>query len=383
MTTTIIGAGPTGCYTAFKLAKKGIPTNVIEEHGAVGLPLQCTGLVSENLKQVIDFPDKIVVNRINRAKFFFPKAEPVTFKGRAYVLDRVAFDQHLYEKALLAGVKFYFNERYNTFREGHLLQVNTSKRSIESKMLVGADGPFSAVAKQIGVTNNVLYGMQVRARGNFEADTAELHFGSEYPGFFAWLVPENAEVARIGLAAKENLADKLKSFLRNNGILKFIDQQGGAIPLDFHDEFVWDRVALVGDAASQTKATTGGGLTTGMESAKILVRAIDQCYKSEDFSKEFLHENYVAAWKKGIGKELKKAYYMRKTFDLFSDEDFLEFGKVVGSKDFKETLEANVDMEMYSKFIGKAVLHPKVMMFMVKMGIKHPGIIKNVFSALL
>jgi flavin-dependent dehydrogenase len=156
MTTTIIGAGPAGCYTAFKLAKKGIPANVIEEHGAVGIPLQCTGLVSENLKQAIDFPDKIVVNRINRAKFFFPKAEPVIFKGRAYVLDRVAFDQHLYEKALLAGVKFYFNERYNTFKEGHLLQVNTSKRSIESQMLVGADGPFSAVAKQIGVTNNVL-----------------------------------------------------------------------------------------------------------------------------------------------------------------------------------------------------------------------------------
>jgi flavin-dependent dehydrogenase len=225
--------------------------------------------------------------------------------------------------------------------------------------------------------------MQVRARGNFEADTVELHFGSDYPGFFAWLVPESAEVARIGLAAKENLADKLKTFLRSRGILKFIDQQGGAIPLDFHDDFVWDRIALVGDAASQTKATTGGGLTTSIESAKILVRAIDRCYKSEDFSKRFLYENYVATWKKGIGKELKKAYYMRKAFDSFSDEDFLEFRKVIGSKDFKEKLEANVDMEMYSKFIGKAILHPKVMMFMVKMGIKHPEIIKNVFSALL
>ena len=71
MTTTIIGAGPAGCYAAWKLVKKGIPVKVIEEHDKVGLPLQCTGLVSDNLEKAIKFPKDIIINKIKYAKFFW------------------------------------------------------------------------------------------------------------------------------------------------------------------------------------------------------------------------------------------------------------------------------------------------------------------------
>jgi geranylgeranyl reductase family protein len=383
MTTTIIGAGPAGSFTAYKLAKRGILVNIVEEHNTIGMPLQCSGLVSENLKKTVDFPETLIINNINGAKFFFPNSEPIHFKGKAFVLDRTALDKFFYEKAVLAGAKPYLSERYESFEKGETyLKVKTNKRTLDSYMLVGADGPFSAVGKQIGVNNNCITGMQVRAKGEFDPETVELHFGSNYPGFFAWMVPESKDIARIGVAGKENLVENFKKFLKLKNVTKAIDQQGGTIPIDHHSNIVADRVALVGDAASQTKATTGGGITTGIESAKILARAISKCYTDEDFSKESLQDTYVKHWKRGIGSELKKAYFIRKSFDLMTDNDFTELGNVMNDDDFKQNLEKSVDLEMYSKFILKSALHPKMLGFLVGLGLRKPALFKNVFGML-
>ena len=43
---TIVGAGPAGSYLAYLLAKQGEKVIVLEEHSAVGSPVQCTGIVT-------------------------------------------------------------------------------------------------------------------------------------------------------------------------------------------------------------------------------------------------------------------------------------------------------------------------------------------------
>ena len=45
MEIVIVGAGPTGCYTAQLLKKYGFKTRIIEEHREVGKPVSCAGLV--------------------------------------------------------------------------------------------------------------------------------------------------------------------------------------------------------------------------------------------------------------------------------------------------------------------------------------------------
>ena len=381
MTTTIIGAGPAGCFLARKLAKKGIPVTVVEEHDKVGEPLQCSGLVSGNLLEVVSIPEDLIINHIHRAKFFFGEKE-IDFKGKAFVLDRIGFDRHMYEKAALAGVKFHFNERYVDYAYKNKVVSHTNMRDIESDFLVGADGPGSSVGKQIGVFNNVIPAMQVRAKGEFNPDTVELHFGKYAPEFFAWVVPESESVARIGLATRSDITEALKNFLRDKGIKTFIDRQAGLIPIDYHEDFVADRVALVGDAASQTKSTTGGGLTTGLASAKILAQALLKGYDENSFDREFLAAHYVDVWKRGIGKELKRAYAIRKIMDTFSEKDYLEFSNVLKNEEFRRKLEENVDMEMYSKFLKKSLMTPAALMFGLKLWFKHPELTKYLFSLL-
>lgn len=382
MTTTIIGAGPAGCYVASKLANKGIPVTVVEEHEKVGEPLQCSGLVSGNLLEVVSVPEELIVNRINHAKFFFGD-KTIEFNGKAFVLDRAGFDRHMYDKAAAAGTRFHLGEQYIDYNYTDArIMANTNLRKIDSEMLIGADGPGSAVGKQIGVYNNVIPGLQVRAKGEFEPNTVELHFGKYSPEFFAWVVPESSTVARIGLATRNDITESLKIFLKDKGIKTFLDRQAGLIPIDYHEDFVADRVALVGDAASQTKATTGGGLTTGIASAKLLARTVLKCFNENNFEKEFLEEHYVNVWKQDIGKELRHAYAIRKVMDSFDSQDYEGFFKVLKNEKFKNRLEDTVDMEMYSKFIKKSIMTPAALMFGFKLWLKHPELAKYLFSIL-
>ncbi|MDD5181992.1 MAG: NAD(P)/FAD-dependent oxidoreductase [Candidatus Nanoarchaeia archaeon] len=382
MTTTIIGAGPVGCFLGKRLSKKGVPVTIVEEHERAGEPLQCSGLVSGNILDIVGIPEHLIVNHINTAKFFFGDKK-IEFKGKALVIDRAGFDEHMYEQAEQSGVKFHFNEQYVDYSySNNRIMANTNLRKIDSDFLVGADGPGSQVGKQIGVRNEVLPGLQVRAKGEFEPGSVELHFGEYAPEFFAWVVPESDKVARIGLATRRDITEMLKKFLKDRGIKTFIDKQAGLIPIGYHEDFVADRVALVGDAASQTKATTGGGLTTGLASAKLLSRALLRGFEANDFSMEFLETHYVDAWKKGIGSELRKAYAIRKVMDTFTAKDYGAFFDVLKNENFKHKLEENADMEMYSNFLKKSIMTPAALMFGIKLFFKHPELLKYLATLL-
>ena len=65
---SIIGAGPAGSHLAYLLAKKGRKVNVYEEHKSIGDPVQCTGLVRDSIKQLVDIIKDVIVNLIKGFK---------------------------------------------------------------------------------------------------------------------------------------------------------------------------------------------------------------------------------------------------------------------------------------------------------------------------
>ena len=88
------------------------------------------------------------------------------------------------------------------------MKVKTSKGNFQTKILIGADGPQSTVAHKSGLSlpENVLAGIQTTVKSKFDTDSVELWFGSEIaPDFFAWVVPENENWARVGLATEFNI----------------------------------------------------------------------------------------------------------------------------------------------------------------------------------
>ena len=328
----VVGSGPSGCRTAQIIADNGYKVLIIEEHSEAGVPTQCTGFVSEKIGKI---PDNIIVNKISNAKFFSSNSHFEVKSGKPMrLMDRHAFDKYVYGQAIESGAESKFNTRFTgceRMNEGIL--VNTSKGRYETKILVGADGPNSSVAKSAGLKppNNILFLVQVRARGNFDSGAAELWFGSDVaPGNFAWVVPENTKIARVGLMAKQHPTKFFeKFFLRRMGYHlsdssgKVSDRLGDTIRFGLIEKSVADGILLVGDAASQVKPFSAGGIVYGQIGARYAGNAVVEALERDDYSEKFLLENYEKKWKSELGKGIRRGLMFKRVFEGIQDRPML------------------------------------------------------------
>jgi len=318
----IIGAGPAGCRTGEIISLRGYRTLVIEEHTTIGRPTQCTGLVSSRIGKI---PKKIILNKIKNAKFFSGKScFEVKSKEKVYVIDRAGFDRFNATRARSAGVEFRMQTRFSAVKNN---VVFAGSKKYETKILVGADGPNSPVAKarKIKLLGNVVAGMQARVKGNFSDDTVELHFGSNLaPEMFAWVVPENEETARIGLLTNKNPTKYFEKFVEKTfGKVKMKDKFGDVVRYGLIEKSCSDGTILVGDAACQIKPFSAGGLVYGQIGAKYAGEACIKALEQNDFSEEFFLENYDKKWKGELAWSIKTGLIFKKIFSGICDQPLI------------------------------------------------------------
>jgi digeranylgeranylglycerophospholipid reductase len=75
---------------------------------------------------------------------------------------------------------------------------------------------------------------------------------------------------------------------------------------------------VVGDAASQVKPTTGGGVIFGLTCARIAGEVAYEAVKMQDFSEAFL-SRYQSRWKRLVGFDLAAMLRMRRMLNSLSD----------------------------------------------------------------
>jgi geranylgeranyl reductase family protein len=322
MEAIVIGGGPSGCIVSETIAKKGYEVLVVEEHKEIGKPVQCTGLVSEKIGRI---PNEIIVNKIKRAKFFFfDKSFEIKTKEKVFVIDREKYDKFRAKKAEEAGANFNLGTRFLDFKKGKVL---TSKGNYQTKILIGADGPNSTVAKVSGLKlpNSLFYAIQVNAFSNFEKDCVELWFGPKISkDFFAWVVPENEKIARVGLISKENPKFLLESFLKKRfGKVKTEKILADVIRIGLIEKSVAENVLLVGDAACQLKPFSAGGLVYGKICSEIAGNACIKALEENNFSEKFFFENYEKEWKKKLAWPIRKGFLLKKFFSQLSQKRIL------------------------------------------------------------
>lgn len=320
----VIGGALSGSRTAQLLAEQGKKVLLIEEHSDIGIPCKCTGLVSHRTPEIVNLPKKLIVNKLEMGRFFSPDGSYFELKSKksAYVLDRPGLDKFIYEKAVDAGAETK-TEHFKTFKHNNgYVDVITSKNVYRAKVLVGADGANSLVAQDanLKMPNNIFVGLQTTARGDFE-QYAELWFGKNVaPKFFAWVVPENGEVARVGLSTPTSPKPYFERFLSHR-----LNQHGvkpdvaGVIRFGIMKDTVADNVLLVGDAACQVKPFSGGGITYGLIAAEICADAINNGISQGRFDYEFFKKNYDMKWKEKLGPGINKGMILRNI--LFSLPD--------------------------------------------------------------
>ena len=348
----IVGAGPAGCRTAELVARRRFKVLVVEEHATIGKPTQCTGLVS---KKIGNLPASIVVNKIKTAKFFSGDGcFEVKSKHAAYVIDRTKYDRWLASRAKTAGAKFKMQTKFldsDVERGKNCVKVKTSRGAYETKIVVGADGPNSMVAKKssIELPKNILYGLQVRVGAKFDVGVVELWFGDDVaPGLFAWVVPENKNIARVGLLTNKNPAAYLKKFLTRRfcgAKIKISDKTGDVIRFGLMKKTAGERMLLVGDAACHVKPFSAGGLVYNKITAEIAARAIVKSLHANNFSEKFFIANYDKEWKRELTKPIRGGMMFKKIFS--------KFGGSLSFKIVKKMRVAKLSSFFDMDFLGK------------------------------
>lgn len=388
----IVGASIAGNYLAFLLSNSNLKIAVLEDHSEIGLPFQCAGIISQKLTQLIEVPKDIILNQVKTAKIVSSAGKSIKLSGdeHPYIIDRIALDRLYYHKVKNnRNITYYLGEKYKSFEyrsdnDKKYVFVETSKRNIQTKMLIGCDGPLSSVGKQLNVKNKVIYASQIRIKADFDENEAAMYFDQRWKQLFGWIVPEGNHIFRIGIAAAKNVNYCFKRYLEKLDIDfgNKIDQQGGIIPYGIMNKISFDNIMLLGDSAGQVKATTGGGIVMLLTAAKYASKCVRLCFANRNFSKKFIRRHYEKPCSQTIGRELKLHFIIRLILENFSAKDFDSFFKIIKENKIEHLIYFYGDMDFPRALVVKLLRNQTVIRFIFNFLVKNPVIIFKILKLL-
>lgn len=346
----IIGAGPGGIVTALFLAKKGIPSTIIEK---TKFPRDkiCgdafSGKVSWVLRKLdLKFEQEVVSQKFQLAswgvKFFGTENNELkvpfklnynssTDKAPGFIASRMDFDNFLFEKAKENELIEIVEEINLTVfeRKDNSIVCATKDRSfeIESKIIVGANGAYSKLAKELlnlnveDDSNSLGLRTYYKNVGGLDKEGyIELHFLKELlPGYF-WIFPMANGLANVGAGVRTDLMRKNKINIKKS-FIDIIENHPEISKRFQHAEIVddvklfglplgskkrelsTDNLILIGDAAALIDPFTGEGIGNAMISGMLATDQIEKSLIANNFSAAYL-KSYDKVLYKRLGSEL-------------------------------------------------------------------------------
>ncbi|HYM40465.1 MAG TPA: NAD(P)/FAD-dependent oxidoreductase [Thermoplasmata archaeon] len=379
----VVGAGPAGGLAAERIARKGYEVALLEEHREIGEPIQCGGLVTPRVFDYVKCKETII-GEIHGAEIFSPKGRCLRIDGHeteAVVVHRAMFDRAIVTEAVRAGAHTFLGTQAQTgaYKDGGVEVVvdrDGQMSRIRGKILIGCDGVRSNVAKWFHILRpkKILPGFEVELTGvRGDPGFVKLFVGNQVaPGFFGWIIP-SGDTARVGLCVGEgNAYAYLEKMLQRPEVRQYTKGAQpilyivGGIPIGFPRRTYADHVMVVGDAACQAKATSGGGIFTSLHCASLAAETAIVALEQEDFSARMMHR-YHRAWTKSIGKELRKDLAIHESFERLSDPQFEELFEIFDDPDILKLIEDTADIDFPSR-IGWTLIRrdPRILKYVGK-----------------
>ncbi len=349
----IIGAGLAGLQCARLLSRQGAKILLVDRKTDLTKGIHTTGIFVRKTLEDFDFPPATLGKPVRNVTLYSPKLKALNLESEKDEF-RVGKMGKLYESFLhdcvRNGVEFANGTRYvsaqfrNIFLSGRTNQisdtvVNLEKNgegfAVKTKVLVGADGAQSRVARDLELDENKewIVGYE-KVWKNVPLDgEPRLHCFLDArlaPGYLAWITNDGEEthIGVGGYAEKFNPREALKEFSQKIAT-KFVDLQpaelaetrGGRIPVGG----VLRRIAnhhglLVGDAAGAVSPLTAGGLDPCLRLSAMAANMILERLESDNpkillnYSGDLFRARFVSR------------LWMRQIIKTFSNQTFLELG---------------------------------------------------------
>jgi geranylgeranyl reductase family protein len=379
----IIGGGPAGLIAAREIAGAGAKVCVVEEHQEIGYPVQCSGLYSiSGLKALgLSLDESIISNTIKGGRFYSPLGREFTAYSnveRAHVVEKKLFDKYLAKRAARAGAEFKLKTRAEEVAIDTGVRVRTDgiygEETLKSELLIGADGVRSTIARHLGLKTpkKIVAAIQVEVDDvETERDIAEVYFGRRYaPNFYAWILPKD-RTYEVGLGVRRpeaKLKEYLARFMRQHPVASkkihgssIVEMNVGSFAVETVDRSVAERALIVGDAAGQVKASTGGGVITGGIAARLAGEACVKALEEENYSAPFLRKHYEDRWRAEIGFELQVHESLRELFDSLSDEELEELFDLAIEERIDELMGKYQDTDKPSEFVKELLKNERML----------------------
>ncbi len=372
----VVGGGPIGSYTAYKLAEKGHKVMVLERKRRVGESVCCTGIIGQECVNAFNIADKVILRQVNSASLFSPSGNRLGLwreEPQACILDRTAFDMNMAERAQGAGADYVLHCLVKDIaieRDRVSVKVSYQGKELEfqSRAAVIASGFGSRLCERLGLGRFGDFTIGAQA----EVETPGVHEVEVYfsrdmaPGFFAWLVPTTPPMARVGLMSRTEPGLYLRKWLSHlaaQGKIASAEAElsYGGIPLKPRPRTCGERLLVVGDAAGQVKPTSGGGIYYGLLGADIAARTLHQALGDGDLSAKRL-ARYERGWRKKLGRELKIGYWARKLSERLSDRQIDRIFEIVKANGIDQALLKAEDLsfDWHSKTILRLLRYQMV-----------------------
>jgi flavin-dependent dehydrogenase len=284
----VVGGGAIGLIAAKTLVENSLETILVEEHEEIGVPEHCAGLFNiVNFKRLgLPISEKYIENTVRGAVFHSPTGRKIKLDaGRrvAIVASRRSLDSFLAGEFERKGGNLILGDRVvDATIVDNVVRVKTRRGlEVKAEMLVDAEGMTSILLRRI-LKKTTERGMWIPIiqlwvkDHSLDPQYVYLFFEEYLPEFFAYLIPINDEVGKLGVASKNNLRIKLNKFIKDRfpgvKIIRSVSHAvytGRPLKLDLNSKII-----PVGDAAGHVKASTGGGVIMGGLIARSICRII-------------------------------------------------------------------------------------------------------------
>lgn len=323
----IVGGGPAGACLAYRLAREGLDVLLLEKSG-LPRPKPCAGGITRRaMLELALNPAPVIEEEISRFIFSYGLTDPVeivTAEPAVYTVRRENFDAFLLHEAVSAGAGIITGTRVQKVEtDGALFRITTGDRTFSCKILAGADGANSIVARALALNCRKVCGVTMDCHLLLPSGvppglrgTIRIDYGLVDKGY-AWVFPKRNSLS-VGAGAMHGPVQGMGTVLEKMiGAQQLKEQigplsrRGWILPLNpFPQRLHRSAALLLGDAAGLVDSLSGEGIYYALKSARlaagVIVREIRK--PCPDLGE------YSSLIKAKIGPELSGAWRLSRLF---------------------------------------------------------------------
>jgi len=285
----VVGAGPAGSTTAYRLARAG--SNVLLlDRARFPRDKPCGGgLTIRAVRQMPVPPDPVVEHVVDRMGFRLDYRSRFERGGREPLIlmtQRRRLDHYLVEQAAAAGATVRDGVKVADVTVGErAVRVAVDGAPVEAAALVAADGANGTTRRALDLGGEYVLGVALEGNaargvvGDRYDGLAEFELGT-IPGGYGWIFPKGDHV-NVGVGGNESEGPALRAALRRMCEAYGVDPdaatetRGYRLPMrTAATTLVRGNAAVIGDAAGLVDPFSGDGMYEAFYSAMLVADAI-------------------------------------------------------------------------------------------------------------